>query len=296
MPKGWVTAAFVLLGVLLLASFLYHLSRLGGVEEGAGSAGKEGSSIQINPSLPSPASVKVAVEKGATITWEGLDDIRVIGYNIYRYKGDGDSGSRINAAIVSDTVYHDDEGTVFDSYAVVPVDSNGREGVASAPVAAAERPRSISSLEPVRQPEKVADHTFQEHEQQQGQAAGGMLDCTSPGMTYTGDWYLEHYSEVIGGTLMVTPYAGDYFTYTFAGESVAVVSTRHWNYGIMEVYLDGELRAEVDLFADEIRTGEKVFTASGLGPGAHTIKLLCTGRNNPSAFFTFINLEALVVQ
>ena len=273
------------------------MARVHGVDGGGGGSGNmEEVSPQLNPDLPSPANVKVMVERGTTITWDSLEDIRVIGYNIYRYKGEGDAGTKINAAIVSDTVYHDDEGTMFDSYAIAPVDTRGREGTVSAPVAASEKPQSIASLTPVQEPEKLTDHTFQEGEQTQAEAAGGLLDCTAPGMLYSGDWYLEHYAEVSGGTLMVTPYAGDYVSYTFAGESVAVISTRHWNYGIMEVYLDGELRAQVDLYADRILTGQEVFTASGLGPGAHNLKLVCTGNKNPSALFAFIDLEALSIR
>lgn len=297
--RKWAAALFAVLGLLLVASFAYYVSRVGGGSGVEESGGGEGFTSQVNPDLPRPANVRVVVERGATITWEGLDDIRVIGYNIYRYKGAGDVGSKINAAIVSDTVYHDDEGTMFDSYAVVPVDTMGREGEASAPVAATEQPRSIASLSPMREPEKLKDYTFAGQPQQEGSApqqSPQLLDCTSPGMFYSGDWYLEHYAEVTGGTLMVTPYAGDYFTYTFAGDGVTVIATRHWNYGIMEVYLDGELRAQVDLYSDQVQTGQRVFTASGLGPGAHTIKLVCAGRSNPSAYFTFINLEALEIK
>jgi hypothetical protein len=288
------------LGLLLVASFAFYLARVSGVAGGLEeSDGGEGFTSRANPDLPQPANVKVVAERGTTITWEGPDDIRVIGYNIYRYKGAGDTGSRINSAIVSDTVYHDDEGTMFDSYVVVPVDTMGREGGASAPVAATEQPRSITTLEPVREPEKLTDHAFEgssQGEEQLPRQSPQLLDCTAPGMVYSGDWYLEHYDEVLGGTLMVTPYAGDYFTYTFAGDGVTVISARHWNYGIMEVYLDGELRAQVDLYSDTVQTGQRVFTASGLGPGAHTIKLVCTGRSNPSAYFTFIDLEALEVE
>lgn len=295
--RKWIAALFVLLCLLLPVSFAVYVARVRGVDGGgAGSGDREEVTSQLNPDLPSPANVKVVVEKGTIITWDDLKDIRVIGYNIYRYKGEGDAGTKINAAIVSDTVYHDDEGTMFDRYAIAPVDTRGREGAVSAPVAASEKPQSIASLTPVQEPKKLTDHTFQEGEQPRVEAAEGLLDCTAAGMLYSGDWYLEHYAEVSGGTLMVTPYAGDYFSYTFAGESVVVISTRHWNYGIMEVYLDGELRAQVDLYADRILTGQEVFAASGLGPGAHNLKLVCTGNKNPSAFFTFIDLEALVVR
>ncbi len=280
----------------MLASASLYLLRLGETGKGSGTDFSEDErALILNPDLPPPREVRVSVDKGATVAWEGEEgDMRVIGYNIYRYSGEGDSGERVNAAIVSDTVYHDDDGTMFNSYAVAPVDQNGREGRRSEPVAPVAEPKSLSALVPMARPVRLEDMTFR------GQPAPDGLppkavDCTADGMSYVGTWYLERYAEVTGGTLMVTPYAGSYLAYTFAGDGVAVISTRHWNYGIMEVYVDGELRAVVDLFATETLVKQRVFEASGLGPGAHTIKLACTGRRNPSANFTFIDVEALEV-
>jgi hypothetical protein len=64
----------------------------------------------------------------------------------------------------------------------------------------------------------------------------------------------------------------------------------------MNVYIDGQLRQEVDLYSAQIIPNDRVFTASGLGEGVHTIKLECSGRKNPQANFTFINLVGLELQ
>ena len=286
----------VVLAVLVVGSFSVYLARVSGVDSGGGaSPGREERAAQINPELQPPENVKVVVERGATVSWEAVDDVRVIGYNVYRFKGTDDSGAKVNAAIVSDTVYHDDEGTMFNSYAVAAVDREGREGPPSGPVAATEEPRSLPGLTATREPERITDTTLKDRPKP-ADLPPTVVDCTADGMSYVGSWYLERYAEVTGGTLMVTPYRGDYLTYTFSGESVTVIATRHWNYGIMEIYLDGELRREVDLYSPQLRTGERIFSASGLGPGAHTIKLVCSGRKNPAAYFTFINLEALEIR
>jgi len=234
------------------------------------------------------------VDKGATITWDGRDDIRIIGYNVYRFKASDDEGSRVNAAIIADTVYHDDEGTMFNSYAVAPVDDTGREGEVSAPVVAVAEPVSLTGLTPTQKPELIQDKTFRD--EPQPSLPPSLVGCTADGTTYLGVWYLEHYDEVTGEKLMVTPYYDDSFSFTFTGDSVAVISTRHWNYGIMDVFIDGELKQQVDLYSPEVVVSDTVFSASGLGPGAHTIKLVCTGRKNPNANFTFINVEALQIR
>lgn len=292
----WHAALASALAVLLALSFTVYLTRLSAVDQESGGGTGGGERVaQMNLELPPPGNVKVVVERGSTVTWEAVDDIRVIGYNIYRFKGEGDPGEKINAAIVSDTVYHDDEGTVFNSYAVAAVDREGKEGPPSAPVAAAEKPRSLPGLAATQEPERITDTTLKDRPRP-AELPVTVVDCTADGMSYEGSWYLERYPEVTGGTIMVTPYQGDSVTYVFSGSSVAVISTRHWNYGIMEIFIDGELRGEVDLYSSELRPRERVFSATGLGPGAHNIRLVCTGRKNPSAFFTFVGLEALEVR
>jgi len=292
LPMGIV---FIVLGVLVVASFFLYMSRLSGTpSEGYGSGGGDRTFSQAKIELTAPDNIKVTIDKGATITWDGREDVRIIGYNIYRFKASDDPGSKVNAAIVSDTVYHDDEGTMFNSYAVAPVDTNGREGIVSSPVVAVAEPVSLTGLTPTQKPEKVEDTTFTEPPKQT--LPPNVVGCTAEGATYLGVWYLEHYREVTGETLMVTPYYGDSASYTFTGNSVSVISTRHWNYGLMDIYIDGELRQQVDLYSPEIVVKDTVFSASGLGAGAHTIKLVCTGRKNPNASFTFINLEALLIR
>lgn len=289
-----VALVFVVLGLLVLVTFFVYISRLSN-DPGGGAYGSGGeASSQAKSEVAVPGNVTVTVDKGATISWVSTDDVRIVGYNVYRYKSGDDPGSKVNSAIISDTVYHDDEGTMFNSYAVATVDSNGREGAPSGQVAPQIEPVSLAGLTPTQEPQMVEDVTLTEPATTE--LPPSFIGCTAPGMSYTGVWYQEHYAEVMGGVIMVTPYAGDSASYTFSGESVAVIATRHWNYGIMDIYVDGELRQQVDLYAPETVASDTVFTASGLGPGAHTIKLVCTGRKNSDANFTFINLEALQIR
>jgi hypothetical protein len=289
-----MAAVFCIMGALVVASFFLYMSRISSAPSGGGYVGVDQTYSQAKIELTAPDNVKVTVDKGATISWDGKDDVRIIGYNVYRYKAGDDPGNKVNAAIISDTIYHDDEGTMFNSYAVAPVDTNGREGIVSIPVVAVVEPVSLTGLTPTQKPEKVEDITYKDPPPTS--LPPSIVGSISPGMSYYGVWYKEHYAEVTGGVIMVTPYYGDSAGYTFSGDSVAVISTRHWNYGIMDVYIDGELRQQVDLYSPEIKVRDTVFSATRLGPGAHTIKLVCTGRKNPDANFTFINVEALQVK
>jgi hypothetical protein len=285
---------FLIIGAMVVASFFLYMSRLSSAPTDGGYAAEGQTFSEVKAELTAPDNVRVTVDKGATISWDGTDDVRVIGYNVYRYKAEDDSGNKVNGAIISDTIYHDDEGTMFNSYAVAPVDTSGREGIVSIPVVAVAEPVSLSGLTPTQKPEKIEDVTFKDPPPMA--LPPTMVGSTAVGMSYYGVWYMEHYAEVTGGVIMVTPYYGDFATYTFSGDSVAVIATRHWNYGIMDVYIDGELRQQVDLYSPEIKVRDTVFSATRLGPGAHTIKMVCTGRKNADANFTFINVEALQVK
>jgi Rhamnogalacturonan I lyases beta-sheet domain len=289
-----MAVVFAVLGILVIVSFFIYLSRLSDSPDGSGYSAGNQTSNQTKSTISVPENVTVTVDNGATISWDTTDDVRIIGYNVYRYKSGDDPGSKVNSAIISDTVYHDDEGTMFNSYAVATVDTNGREGAPSSQVEPSVEPVSLAGLTPTQEPQMVEDVTLTEPAEKE--LPPSFVSCTAAGMSYSGVWYEEHYAEVMGGVIMVTPYSGDSVSYTFSGESVAVVSTRHWNYGIMDIYVDGELRQQVDLYSPETIASDTVFSASGLGSGAHTIKLVCTGRKNSDANFTFINLEALQIR
>jgi len=250
---------------------------------------------QMNLDLSTPSDISVSVDKGAKITWAEEDDPQIIGYNVYRYRTEEDTPKKVNMAIITDTVFYDDDGTSFNSYAVSAVDTSGKEGPLSEPVLAEAEPFTLASLTPTAPAEVVKDTTVDEPLANPS-LPPDTVDCTARGMSYAGVWYLEHYKEVIGNTLMVTPYYGDSMSYTFSGDEVTVIATRHWNYGIMDVYVDGDLWQSVDLYSDAVVPSDRVFTAIGLGPGAHTIKLVCSGDKNPQASFTFVNLEALEIK
>jgi hypothetical protein len=249
---------------------------------------------RVNENLGRPLILGITVDKGATIKWQPLGGEETLGYNLYRFKSADDPGEKVNASIILDTIYFDDDGSLFNSYSVAAVDSRGVQGPVSEVIAAVQEPVTIAGLQPTKPSEVMKDVTFTNTTSPE--ITPDISDCTAPGMSYHGTWYLEHYPEVYGTTLMVTPYAGDYVTYTFQGTGVTVLSVKHWNYGIMDIYIDGELKGSADLYSVQVEVQSPVFTVAGLTPGAHTIKLVCSGRKNPLASYTFIAADALQVK
>lgn len=248
---------------------------------------------RINQELGRPTILGITVDKGATIKWQPAGEESIIGYNLYRFKSPEDSGEKVNSAIILDTVYFDDDGSIFNSYSVTAVDNKGVEGPVSATIAAVEKPMTVSDLQASQPAEVMKDTTFSATTPA---TPSDVSDCTAPGMSYHGTWYLEHYPELYAATLMVTPYMGDYMTYSFQGTQVEVVSIKHWNYGIMDIYIDGELQGSADLYSSQVEVQSTVFKVSDLKPGAHTIKIVCSGYKNPEANFTFIAVDALKIK
>lgn len=248
---------------------------------------------RINQELGRPTILGITVDKGATIKWQPAGEDSIIGYNLYRFKSQEDPGEKVNSAIILATVYFDDDGSLFNSYSVTAVDTKGVEGPVSDTIAAVEKPVTVSGLQPSRPAEVMENVTFSTTTPT---APTDVSDCTSPGMNYHGTWYLEHYPELYEATLMVTPYMGDYMTYSFQGTQVEVVSIKHWNYGIMDIYIDGVLKGSADLYSSQVEVRSTVFKVSDLAPGAHTIKIVCSGYKNPEANFTFIAVDALKIK
>lgn len=111
------------------------------------------------------------------------------------------------------------------------------------------------------------------------------------GWVTEGDWYVEPYTQLpypLTGPadLLTANDAGATASYTIpAGYSrVQVASARHWQCGLAEVLLDGEVVATVDLYLDNegISWGEIIYADLDLDPTRdHVISLRATGEGGP---------------
>ncbi len=107
------------------------------------------------------------------------------------------------------------------------------------------------------------------------------INDTDPAIRYTGAWqhapkrghqdYQDdvHYTE--------TP--GDAVAYTFTGTGIEVVTERYKDMGRLDIVLDGRPRGSVDLRQDDFPrlVQVRVFSAQGLPPGPHTIRIVNAG-------------------
>jgi hypothetical protein len=74
--RKWpVALLFALLGLLVVATFFVYLSRLSDGSGGAHGTGDQPPS-QTRRQVAVPSNVTVTVDKGATISWDGTDEVR----------------------------------------------------------------------------------------------------------------------------------------------------------------------------------------------------------------------------
>ena len=84
-------------------------------------------------------------------------------------------------------------------------------------------------------------------------------------------------------------------TFTFTGTSVAWIGFRASWAGIARVYLDGAFAGELDLYASAEEPQARVYAASGLAAGTHTLVVECTGRKNLNATDNAVVVDAFDV-
>ena len=116
--------------------------------------------------------------------------------------------------------------------------------------------------------------------------AGSRIDERDKTFKYSKDWKDVNDNTGIGyymGTLKTTSKKGSSVEFTFSGTGINIISQRSWDYGTMEVYIDGEYVTTVDLYSPEPVMQADVFLTTGLANEAHTVKLVCTGMASDTA-------------
>ena len=90
---------------------------------------------------------------------------------------------------------------------------------------------------------------------------------------------------------------GDYLETSFAGTCIYVQGNLHENSGILEAYVDGELKQKRDMYIRKIWNGHRQATAvwiTGLTDEQHLLRVVVTGSKNPAATGTEIQLGRVI--
>ncbi len=97
------------------------------------------------------------------------------------------------------------------------------------------------------------------------------------------------------GTASYASMAGAHADLTFTGTAVTWIGLRAPTVGIADVYLDGVFAQQIDLYSATEQVQAPIFTASGLAPGTHTLRVEATGTKNPAASTTRVHVDAFDV-
>ena len=139
------------------------------------------------------------------------------------------------------------------------------------------------------------------------------LQETDPDVTYTAGWVQDNTLNSLApgitngvipnvslrnwsaaaATLSTTP--GAQATFNFTGTAVTWIGARGTQAGIADVFLDGSLVAEVDLYSPTEQIQQAVFTAAGLADASHTLTIAVTGRQNPASQGALVVVDAFEV-
>jgi hypothetical protein len=123
----------------------------------------------------------------------------------------------------------------------------------------------------------------------------GTYDDDNPALRYVvGTWESIVSQKGYGGSYHYSADANAEMQFTFVGTDIAVQYVAFKNFGIFEVYVDGELLGEVDGYAPEGEFG-KIVRVTSLTYNVHTLIVRNTGRHNPASEGTVLAIDAIHV-
>lgn len=128
------------------------------------------------------------------------------------------------------------------------------------------------------------------------------IEDDDPAIAYAGSWVADTARNWSGGSLetgagtsMRSATAGSHADFTFAGTSVTWIGFRAPWVGMADVSVDGGAPTRIDLYAPTESVQVPVFTAGGLAPGTHTLRIDITGEKNPASIAAWVMVDGFDV-
>jgi len=125
------------------------------------------------------------------------------------------------------------------------------------------------------------------------------IEDADPSITYTGSWTQDTTRawsgtsiNMGGGTATRSATAGSRAEVTFTGTSVSWIGFRAPWVGMADVSVDGGSVTRIDLYSPTEGVQVPVFTATGLAPGRHTLRIDVPGEKNVASTAAWIMVDA----
>ena len=123
----------------------------------------------------------------------------------------------------------------------------------------------------------------------------GEYDDSDSRIQYRGSWYQDRqFAQATNGSVTYARNVGDAFHFYYLGSAVTLVFTRTSNRGIAEVWVDGKILQQVDLYAP-LLGWQATYAIDGFAPGEHAVEVRVSGRKNPESADFFVDLDGIRV-
>jgi len=110
---------------------------------------------------------------------------------------------------------------------------------------------------------------------------------------YYGNWARQSDSFATGGSVALSDETDAEARLFFSGTSIKWIGVKTETGGIADVYIDDAFQGQVDLYSPQPEWQADLFSVTGLAPGAHSIRIVATGTQNPSSLGAFVFIDAL---
>ena len=121
------------------------------------------------------------------------------------------------------------------------------------------------------------------------------IEDDDPRVVFTGGWRFASTTAASGATRRLATAAGAVALARFSGTGVSLVSRTSSDGGRVEISLDGSLTASVELTSTDIVEKARVWTASGLVPGVHTLTVRAV-ETSPAAEWHPVAVDAFEIE
>lgn len=125
--------------------------------------------------------------------------------------------------------------------------------------------------------------------------ASGTHEETSAAISKIGDWVVAKHSSDSAGASANAKARGNYAELSFSGDSVEWIGRSGPSLGIAEVYVDGVMMKQVDLYSNQQTFQTVLFRTGSLSTNTHTIRIVRTGTHSASSTGNDISLDAFRV-
>jgi hypothetical protein len=120
-------------------------------------------------------------------------------------------------------------------------------------------------------------------------------EANNPAVQLSGAWFPNQNAAHSGGSAILAMDAGSQASFTFRGTGVRWIGYRDEWSGIVQVYLDGELKGTIDTYSASTQAQTALYSLNDLSDAPHTLTLVVTGTRSAGSAGSWIWVDAFDV-